>query len=901
MTGALVWKVYREQRLVWVVMAVLAVAVVMLRQELDPLLHRNVLAQHFCLFVYIYGLVVGAVLLAGEHEAGTAAFLGSLPARRLPVWLVKCLSGVGLVLAQVLALWAAFPFLVAVEEWESRLVLLGTLAAYGALGFAWGLFFSGWTRTSLGAIGGAFVGQVVVVPLLLWLWGPKLVPLRSLPDSSEVLTLIAFCLVQFVGLTLVSAAYQGILDHSRRVPAPDGVEDRELIVDVWEEQLGPELVPFLRKADSSGTEEPGKPTVPSWWLELAALLWLELRQARLLFLGLAVAALLAGMLPLWGLGWPLVTLVLGGIAGVSVFAGEQVQATGRFLSEQRLPLGKMWAIKVGLRLALALGVVHLLLLPAGVRASFQTLGGGKAGPWKPSQLQALSPFLQMGPYLTLGLSQGFGVGCLCGLLFRKPVIASAVAVAAALLLMVLWLPSVLVGGLHFWQYWGLPVLLLLTVRVLLWPWATGRLASREALLRLAGGLSCALLWLAGALAYRVLEVPLVEDKLDLAGLEQHLKTAPRNDAWVLVRTMHRRAGFGTLRPWAKITSQGWPALESPWLSTSLNDVFREQEARQLADVVRGPLGVFEDVPNLTPKGADASLQDVRIVLQMLVARGLQQQAQGDPVPFLDHLATGLALMRQVRYLEPTRIVSLARAAELDLLHGVERWLERLDGRPDLLSQALVLLREHEQAIVQQGNNAMRADYLVALNAVKRPELWACEALRKQHAEGELLASLVASAWRTPWEEARLQRLLRQLANDGAVTLPLPPPLTRTELFPLHDSRNRFGLPQETTQLVVRELMVALRLFQVENGRLARSLEELIPRPLTTIPIDRTTGEPFNYELVEEDEFVVPQAPRRGRPAQAPKAPSLQGTLTIKGEIFLVPLPPARLAAKEKRP
>ncbi len=255
------------------------------------------------------------------------------------------------------------------------------------------------------------------------------------------------------------------------------------------------------------------------------------------------------------------------------------------------------------------------------------------------------------------------------------------------------------------------------------------------------------------------------------------------------------------------------------------------------------------------------------------------QARGDPAAFLEHLETGLALVRQVRHLEPSPLYPHAVSAELDLLRGVERWLERLDGRPDLLRRALELLRRHEQATVKEGDNALRADYLVAMNAVKvagGPDSWACRVLRSQHADGNLLAGLTAASWKTPWEEARLQRLIRQLANEGAVAHPLPPPLTRKLLFPGYQSQNSYASLQDTTRVQARELMVALRLFQVEAGRPARTLEELTPNILPAVPIDRATGQPVGYRLAGGD-----------------KGPAGQGTLTIKGETFRVPLPPQK--------
>jgi hypothetical protein len=915
MTTALVWKVYREQLSVWLTMAALAFGAIVLRQTvLGQELHRENLLRLFCLFAYIYGLVVGAVLLAGEREAGTATFLRSLPATRVEVWKVKGLAGVGMVLALAFYLWLLLLPLELFQDFLPAVQHLGLQAGLALVGFAWGLFFSGWTQTSLGAIFAAIAVQVVVTPLLLNLVEVALF-LHKTPAGSPIESLSLVCLggVQVVGLIVASGMYQSQLDRLKGLDWTQWGDDPGWPMfgqaytnwdvplsrpDIEREWPGGSEWP---EPDEIGDEGPRRehqgeeaegawavtqpapaqaPSASTWRSELIALLWLDLRQAGPLFLALAGGAFVAGMLPLWVLGWPVLTLVLGVIAGVSVFAGEQAEGARAFLVEQRLPMGKIWAVKVGVRLAASLALVHLLLLPAGIVAAYRSLEGGGSFGAPPTGFPELAPFLQMGPYLTLGLGHGFSVGCLCGLVFRKPVIGGVIATGAGLLLLALWVPSLLVGGLHVWQYWGLPVVLLVTVRFLLRPWANGQLGTPGSLLRLAAGLTLAGLWFAGALAYRVYEVPLVQDRLDLGKFERQLEIARKTETGFMLRNTFGQItrlpgnwrGFDSL----DVPTKGWPAGPPAELVGELDEAFRGPWVEQLAVVVRRPLGLVEDVTGLTPETSPRAIENALFAVHLLLARGLQQQARGDPESFVEHLATGLALVRQARHLEPTAIVTMVRTAELDLLRGVDRWLERLAGRPDLLRRVLALLREHEEAIVAEGDSALHADYLIALNAVLRPESWACSVIRTRHADGQLLASLVASAWRTPWEEARLRRLIRQLANEGAVAFPLPPPLTRDVLFPRYNPRTPLDAHKETSHLTARELMVALRLFQAEIGRPAQSLEELTPNLIPSVPVARTTGEPFSYQ---------PE----------------QRTLRIKGETFVVPLPPGPAVGKEKRP
>ena len=133
----------------------------------------------------------------------------------------------------------------------------------------------------------------------------------------------------------------------------------------------------------------------------------------------------------------------------------------------------VWARRLGLNLVLAVGVALVLLVPAAVRLVFRV--EPELALFADAELSAR--LRQLVPYLTLCLAHGFAAGCLCGLLFRIPLFAGFVAFLASLLLVKLWAPSLVVGGLHWWQICGAPLLLLLTVLLLLGPWARDQLRS----------------------------------------------------------------------------------------------------------------------------------------------------------------------------------------------------------------------------------------------------------------------------------------------------------------------------------------------------------------------------------------------------------------------------------------
>ncbi len=335
MTGVLVWKVYREQRSVWLAMAGLALVVQVLGTTLfDQGASQSVRGSLFCLIAYIYGLVVGALLLAGESEGRTAGFLESVPAGHLAVWRAKVAAGCGLILAQTLFLAAILCGWRYLPDGELAVRFLTEAIVLAFLGFAWGLLFSDRAGTSFGAALGALLGQAAALPFFM---GVAVAGTWSLSPDMSAEASLGFLLPFLVLLA---------------IGGPIGVSGFRQI---WLDRL--------RHVSLTG-----------WRAQLAALVWLDLRHWGRLFLWLALAAPAAGFglafaiqysPPVVGLqAWPALTLLLGVIGGVSIFGGKQREATGRVLVQQRLSPRVVWAVKVSLHLGLVAIVVVLLLLGA---------------------------------------------------------------------------------------------------------------------------------------------------------------------------------------------------------------------------------------------------------------------------------------------------------------------------------------------------------------------------------------------------------------------------------------------------------------------------------------------------------------------------------------------------------
>src|SRR6202040_821173 len=119
----------------------------------------------------------------------------------------------------------------------------------------------------------------------------------------------------------------------------------------------------------------------------------------------------------------------------------------------------------------ALWLLVLLTLPLAVRAQF---GGG--GPVRGGQTLLATLFRapifdenglsgQGWKYVFVPAAYGFAAGHLCGLLFRKLVVAAGVAGLVGGTASSFWGPSLLAGGVAHWQVWLPPVAALATARL----------------------------------------------------------------------------------------------------------------------------------------------------------------------------------------------------------------------------------------------------------------------------------------------------------------------------------------------------------------------------------------------------------------------------------------------------
>lgn len=964
MTRSLVWKDFREQQGLAVAIVGLGVAsiAVLTGGLIDERLLRDIhfwerttrtdMARNMALaFAWTGGLIAGAIALAGEREAGTLPFLDALTRLRRPVWRVKCAFGAVLSLAQTAILLAAAWAYGVIGDgsgpWAFGLVFL----AATLYSFAWGMLGSAYARTVLGACGLAILGQLAGGAIVAGIASLLQAVLQTQGQAEGVLQAFSLLLVTALPLTWSAARFCRYDAGRRQLAWPAGVSTPVVVQ-------------------------------PTPW---RSVFWLTWKQAAAWALPAVVATGIAGFfLPHAGLTvWPALTGLLGLAAGVGVFAGEQGTGAARFLGDRRLPAGSVWRNKVGAWFSLA-AVPSLIALLIGLvlvsifdpwassstrddsiraRQLSEILVGGLQNAGDADAAGSGALWSAEAAYLSVWLLYGFAVGQFVALVFRKAVIAGAVALVVVATVLGLWLPSLAAGGLHPWQWLGPPVILLAATRLAVRPWMSGRLGGSRAMAGLTAAALAAAGWQAGALWYRPVEVIGPAEPFDVRSYEASFPKPEQNAAGsgLMRAATHYRereaawrtegvfggsqaggaapeggaaAGAAAAPPgadapagappppaapaepanpppslWERlkaVPSSGWPSGDAE-LERWLDKKFAAEHrlwVEELRAAVSHPPGALYDVSSLTFMNPTQAVQDCREMAVLLCARALQLQLRGDASGALDHIRLALDVARHLRSKSfPIQFLT-ALAIEDVAQHTLERWTERLGQHPELLSQALRMLRDHEANAVP-FTEALKGEYFIVRNAMQDPSVIALfvdnvpqQNLHDWNVQFRMAARGAAIV--APWESERTSRLLAtlfagylraaetpyarlvdQLAPvpetisprvmsrqdqllDGWIA-PTPELSTNAARSRLADQlaatwwANRLLIRQSgflgadfraRTNLRAAQLQMALALYEQREGKPAASLDALVPGLLPAVPTDPFGGGPFHYRLPE---------------------------------------------------
>jgi len=854
MIASLAWKEYREQRGIWLAIALLA-GLLALNMGLlarggfaeahnDVFVREIVIGVLYSLMV-AQGVVYGAQALANEKESGSLGFLDALSSQRYPLWHTKLVVGSFFTLVQGLVL---FGLILALQmgNWTH----LFSLMVVGLLALCWGMVGGALCASVFPAI---LTGIVLAAANLAILF---IVPVVIVPIVREV----ALIAVAVVALIISKQSYCAT-DHDRR----------------------------LRQAQLQGGNRQRRPK--SW----QTLVWLAAKQGRwILCIGLGMS-FLAGfvMYRAPDFSWPVVTLIIGLTCGTAVFAPEQAGEQERFLGAQRFPPGRLWLVKTAFWILVAagmtalLGVAMLLRHDLALNLSLQ-----------PLFYHIFSPDGYPGLFPAMWVIYGFCFGQFCSLLSRNVVVAGVLGAGTSVGFLALWLPSLFFRDVMGWQILTIPLLLLVGTRSSMWIWYSGRVFTRRHIVGLVCCMLLAVMWLGGNLWYRAVEIPDVGEPFDLQTFETKLNQAAQSQAPALIRRGTRamieersnvKAKLGRptkplfpIAPNAEgfphyladgdymagcwdVLYQGWPA-ESDELGRWLDAMFAGEWAQDIREAAAMPLGLIAD-PRDPPRSS--ALQDgidFRDVGALFVARALQLESRGDYSGALKNLETVLGFSRQLWNCAPTslrdsRWQSIGTSVEWIALRGLDRWLAKIGPRPELLRQALKALQHHEKEVPDPLDN-IKADYLQGDTASL---YWHVSKLGLE---------LVNAC---PWERERQSRFFRAFYSGQLRLAKWPPPHSRWphETLALADggwtaeqwhqfmmARGGYGLPQfwaydfppYLRQIRVRQVYIALMVYQAEEGHAAAKLEDLVPRYLSNLPLDPWTGQSYSYKVSQGEKI-----------------------------------------------
>jgi hypothetical protein len=886
MFRAMLWKEVREQAAILIALLVLGSGVIAAAAVLgsttgldagvaDFRAYTNAGRLAVLSLAVAAGVVIGGTLFAGEKENETLGVLEQLPATRLKVWWAKLAAGVVMATAAGVTLLAMGTFIGALGSTSLTVWLMwGLVLVFVA--FGWGTFGSTITESTLGACA---VGLVCAVIMGTPTFAVAAVLLRQIFRVRQQLVsgiwlelpaLLAMYAVALLPLLLAGLIFTAP-DRARQAVRRDVSAPRALV----------------RRINSPGLLG-----------SLRALLWLTNRQwvvAALVGVGLA---LLTGVVGLHEdvhlmLVWPLATALAGVLGGVLAWADEQRKDTFRFWGERRLPLGRLWMMKVATSFAQTLGWALLIFAPSLVRQLVSdhrvplvpgALRSGVLG----EEQSALVYYLLVWPLY------GFAFGHLAGLLFRKTIVAVGVGLLAAAPVASLWLPSLLTGGVHHWQLWPVPLLVLLATRLLLRPWSADRLATLRPLGTLAVVGAACVAWVAYGLFYRFHEVPVVaeiDDDLAFAQTVPQLDGDDGGRAFRQVTSGFRlvfREGYvrspdgralrltdgdrPTRDQLQYLATDRWPEDALKAYGGWLADPGLEGVVAGLKEAAAKPHGPIENPRGLTVfQGLYRDADEVVPAVGVLLARGLWKQLAGDHDEFPACLDAALAVTRNARTMQPRQIWHYGLVAERQCFDAADAWVARVGNRPDAVRQLLAVLRKHDAACPRDAYQAFLTERMIDRNVLVEVSQWGPRALEyqlgslwgrydlpavKQKAEVE--TELFSFSLAVPWERERYRRLLG-LNNAPGNAVRIDEYMNRW--FARHLTRG--GIPKFAMSDLVSETLTrlavtqaALKLFEAEQQRAAKSLDELVPHYLPAVPVDPCDGKPLRYRISDGERIKM---------------------------------------------
>lgn len=903
----LAWKELREHQGVWLTMVVMSIVLGLGLSKLvafgDASMAMNVGTLTMIGLAAAYGVVCGAMMLAGEHEGGTLVFLDVFYGRRGFLWIGKLAIGTVLALTEATAVAGLLAYL----QPESPIWLTAfvgqNIHGDGGVGvnadpriwfivlpvvtleaFFWGMLGSSMTQRVLA---GAAVAATVFTPILL-------LAICAPPEAFIVIRLLGVGACLVVSCTaFINQSRDGSTSASPQSRLAWEPDRKDKFLEEWEryerspeyvydapEPVIPVSIPEAKRqqreawSESESTErEPDErqsgpidvPDQPK--TQWDALWWLTRRQAGVTILCLSLVGFFVGVLvvPLnFQILWPVTSLLLGVVCGVAAFAPEQRDQSYQFLATQHLPLRQFWSFKILFWLGVAVMVAIIMLLPASLISFVRLLAG--------TFYDLMGPMLFLGVWLFYGFATGQIIVWLC----RKNILALLISAMIAIGAVAVWLPPLVCGGMSGWQVWAPPLTMLLATYVLVRAWAGGRIWERKPFAALLGYAGATLVWAALVFGYRAIEVPNVGEPLDVAAYRAKL---PSNNENAAGRAIQKA-----------IADSADP--HEIWIL-------------HLAEAARLPVGVI-DMPRADGQTAVAShLPTCRKLADNLLKRA----QQGNRRDGFMHLAEILALSRNMRNKASIESYLVGVELEENALTGVDLLLAGGGRRePAFLKTILNELNRHADE-TPPPLDCLQTECFRTRGVLDNPITWTF-ADRNRGGVSELwLINGIALSMEAPWEAERKTRiwqlvwsgLLRNIQTPhwelptGADELQTKKPQTRDILqdwLPDENGRGAAASRERTARILDRSWLaderlfasvarlrgaatrarwnvdatrqtVAVSLYQLEEGKHPPDLQTLVPRYFKSgLPIDPYSGETFRYRVDNGKAIIWSTGPDR---------------------------------------
>jgi hypothetical protein len=454
---------------------------------------------------------------------------------------------------------------------------------------------------------------------------------------------------------------------------------------------------------------------------------------------------------------------------------------------------------------------------------------------------------------------------------------------------------------------------LLTARLAMRPWVSGRLLSRRPIL---GVCFAAAFIVFSQLAFfwnRATEIADVGEPFDVKAYIATLPSPEENESGTLIRKAfadlkeHRKKVADQMgRPNdpkglavdAKSVDQAYNAilhdiLQNGWMENMenkdfdrwLDEIFKGEWAGEVQRATQLPLGVVQDPRIVNLSTALSPIGNSWEIAPLFIARSLQLQARGDLRSSLHQLEMLLAIARLAKNNADSILFTIGEVTERFALSSYCKWLEKVSLNKELMRAGLDILQRHEAANPSIENN-IKAEYLMTMKSLTDSPDGPNDSSSPPTLT-ENLHKLRNAVSRLPWEDERQDRIFHAaVAADLGFRVKIHGDVERrkwetTLVGPRLSNAytvqsicgERWWQSQSAKDLRLLhavEIVTALALYYADHHKAPAQLDELVPAYVASLSFDPVTNRAFGYRISKGEKIDLPNnaPPLQLAPGQA---------------------------------